>query len=124
MRQRRPDWDKEQRERRAREHGRERAYLDRAAAKELDDLLAARRRDPKRRADLQAAQRAAEDDLFHRLIEPARQIAVGNTPKEEKPLLVQAAIEQAAAEAPTPELAARIRQWWPPMAGRRPSASA
>jgi hypothetical protein len=53
---------------------------------------------------------APEDELCHRLIEPARQIALGLAPAEEKQGLVAAAIEEASAQAPTPELAARIRR--------------
>lgn len=108
MSRKRPDWDKEQRERRAREHGRERAHVDVGGEQELDDVVDARR--------------GAEDDLFHQLVEPARRIAVGSSPREEKPALVAAAIDQAAASAPTQALAARIRRWWPRML-KRPSGS-
>jgi hypothetical protein len=70
--QRRPDWDKEGRERRAREHGRERATVDTGSVDELDAVLAAR------------AKRG--NDAFHALAEPARRVAAEyrRIPKGEK----------------------------------------
>jgi small-conductance mechanosensitive channel len=115
MPQKRPNWDQEGRERRAREHGRERAVIDVTAEQDLEAVVDARRR--------------AEEELFHTLVEPARRIAVGKNPARSKAArarfhakkvrLVEAAIEEAAAQAPTPELARRIQQWWPRMLKRK-----
>jgi len=64
----RPDWDKEGRERRAREHGRERARIDPESVEELDAALAARReREEKERE----SRRQRDEDELDRLKEPA-----------------------------------------------------
>jgi hypothetical protein len=61
VRRRRPDWDREGRERRAREHGREPVRIDNESVEELDAAL--------------AVQRERDKAEFHRLNEPARRIA-------------------------------------------------
>jgi len=102
--QRRPDWDKEGRERRAREHGRESASIDAASVEELDAVLVARKK--------------REVDDFDRLSEPARLVAskyrgLGKSRGKHRAAYLgqlHAAVEAAVAAAATPALKKRLQK--------------
>jgi hypothetical protein len=115
--QRRPDWDREGRERRAREHGRERAWIDPESVEELDATLAARQEREKTERD---SSRQREEDELDRLTEPARLVAkeYRSVPRDEKPPRreeflerLRTAISHAVAQPSTPKVQLLLREY-------------
>jgi hypothetical protein len=100
------DWDREGRDRRAREHGRQSAKIDRASEDELEAVVQIRKESA-----------SAE---FHRLAEPARRVASDfrRVPREEREhrlhdhlTRMHAAIDGAVARAGADEMRKQLRMY-------------
>jgi hypothetical protein len=100
------DWDQEGRDRRAREHGRQSAKIDRASEDELEAVVQIRKE--------------AASAEFHRLAEPARRVASDfrRVPREEREhrlrehlTRMHTAIDDAVARARTDEMRKQLRMY-------------